>query len=140
MSLEWVLGIRPVFDPAGEACLLIDPVPPTELGQVEATRTWRGKKITVRFDCRAFIARGRAVVRVIRDGQGTELPGGLLRARDIKGRESVELEVSWTANPPEASDSIKKGTARGQRALSGVGEPKLTSGRKSRTTTTAKRK
>ncbi|MFN9975135.1 MAG: hypothetical protein ACK58T_35115, partial [Phycisphaerae bacterium] len=106
---------------------------------VEATRTWRGKKITVRFDSRAFIAGGRAVVRTVRDGVNIELQGGLLRARDIKGLEAIELEVTWTANPPQATEGKKKGTTRGQRVLSGVGEPKLASGRKSRTST-AKRK
>lgn len=150
VSLEWVLGIRPVFDPAGEACLLIDPVPAAEMGQVEATRTWRGKKITVRFDSRGFIPAGRAIVRLVRDGQSIELPGGLLRARDIKsldnkGLDNVELEVQWTASPSEELAGTKSKSARGQRAPSvTVGEPKLTgklpSGRKARPTATAKRK
>jgi hypothetical protein len=95
------------------------------------------------------------VVRTVRDGESVELPGGLVRARDVKGLETVAIEVHWIANPPEALNATKAGrrtstkagtkntTARGSRELNGLvtaGEPKSTSGRKSRPTATAKRK
>ncbi len=49
VSLEWVLGIKPTWDG-----LAIDPCPFPDLGKVDVTRTWRGRKVRVRFDAGAF--------------------------------------------------------------------------------------
>ncbi len=117
VSLEWMLGIRPAWTESGEAGLLIDPVPPVELGTVEAVRTWRGRKVQVHFDSRAFVAGTPAVVQVgsgQKDSAGVKngkphptsdiphptsaVPGGILTESLFKGLgqdEVLDVYVSW---------------------------------------------
>lgn len=113
VSLEWILGIRPVFTKTGEAGLLIDPVPPVEFGTVDAVRTWRGKKVRVRFDSRGFDAGKPAVVRAGSAGgvgSGQAIPGGILTETLLKtlGRDDIlDVYVSWT----DTADSSGKAGA-----------------------------
>lgn len=98
VSLEWILGIRPAFTKSGEAGLLIDPVVPTEFGAVDAVRTWRGKKIRVRFDSRAFESGKSATVRM-GSASGRVIPGGILTESDVKSLgqgEFLDVYVSWS--------------------------------------------
>jgi cellobiose phosphorylase len=74
VSLEWVLGVRPVWaaDGSGEA-LLIDPVPPARLGRVSFERPWRKYRVLVEFDAATWKA-GPAHVEL----EGRGVPGGIL--------------------------------------------------------------
>lgn len=87
VSLEWVLGIRPVWDTKGDG-LLIDPCPFKGLGEVDVTRTWRGRAIRVRFDARAFTPGARAVVHA----DGRVVPDGIIRP----GTGPVDVQVGWS--------------------------------------------
>lgn len=102
VSLEWVLGVRPVFDPAAghEACLLIDPVPPVELGEVEAVRTWRGWKVRVRFDARQFNPARTPRITARAGSRGFELQDQVLRPsmlRDLPAGSVIDVDVAWPA-------------------------------------------
>lgn len=64
VSLEWVLGARPVWVNGSAEGLCIDPCPPSELGKVTLTRVWRGRKIEVSFDAGQFVAGRVPTLRV----------------------------------------------------------------------------
>ena len=88
VSLEWVLGIRPVLNPVGAksvAGLLIDPCPPVDLGRVTVKRTWRGRAVRITFDAAEFKAGVSATVTV----NGRVIPGGVLQESDLEGTYSV---------------------------------------------------
>jgi cellobiose phosphorylase len=99
VSLEWILGIRPEF-----GGLRIDPVPFPELGRVDVSRVWRGRKIRVRFDAAEF-------ARAARSGQATPtlLVGGrphegtVLTVRDIPEGGTADVEVKWEQGKPAAT-------------------------------------
>ncbi|MFO0831945.1 MAG: hypothetical protein U0637_08880 [Phycisphaerales bacterium] len=93
VSLEWVLGVRPVWSGEGEA-LLVDPVPPPALGAVAFERPWRTHRIRVEFNARAWNA---GAPRVELDGR--VIPGGLLHEKDLAAataaRRASHVVVSW---------------------------------------------
>ncbi|MFO0861598.1 MAG: hypothetical protein U0570_13690 [Phycisphaerales bacterium] len=104
VSLEWILGIRPVFTESGQAGLLIDPVPPVEFGTVDAVRTWRGRRIRVRFDSRAFDPSSPARVSC----NGREIPGGILTETDLNSVSHnvvPDVQVSWGTGKESALSS-----------------------------------
>lgn len=49
VAVEWVLGVRATWEG-----LTIDPCPIAEMGEVDVTRTWRGRRVRVRYDARSF--------------------------------------------------------------------------------------
>jgi cellobiose phosphorylase len=94
VSLEWILGLRATWEG-----LLIDPCPFPELGLVQATRTWRGTPIRVRFDAKNYVAGQAPLVKI----NGAALSGNLLRPADVPRSGQVEIEVSW--NGPRSTMS-----------------------------------
>ncbi|MDX2114483.1 MAG: glycosyl transferase family 36 [Planctomycetota bacterium] len=87
VSVEWVLGLRATWEG-----LAIDPCPMRSMGRVDATRTWRGRRVRVRFDARAFDPARPAIVTF----QGRPLQGGILRPADLESSTGdIELDVSW---------------------------------------------
>lgn len=115
VSLEWMLGVRPVW-----GGLEIDPCPPADLGQVRVKRTWRGREVVVRFDAGAFRAEVRPTLRV--NGQtieGNVIPESLVSTmgkvggtggagksngtttpvHEHRAHGAIEVEVSWGARP-----------------------------------------
>jgi cellobiose phosphorylase len=104
VSLEWVLGIRPVWtEVSGEptAGLLIDPCPPADLGEVNVRRRWRGRTIRVRFDAAEFEPGRKAVITV--NGRVMEqnvitattlaaVPAGV---NGTAAASEVEVQVRW---------------------------------------------
>lgn len=111
VSLEWVLGIRPVW-----GGLLIDPCPPSSLGRVDVTRRWRGRAVRVRFDAGAFDPAAGAVVTV----DGRVIAGGVLRESDLPREGAAQVEVRWPAAATPAG---------GQGAESGALAPARAPGR-----------
>ncbi|MBC7833784.1 MAG: glycosyl transferase family 36 [Phycisphaerales bacterium] len=109
VSLEWVLGIRPVWEG-----LMIDPCPMPELGKVEAARTWRGRRIRVKFDARAFAPGAPARLRVC----GADLTGNVIMPESLPQGEGEELvvEVNWG---PKASVVVGNSGAGGSLIASG---------------------
>lgn len=103
VSLEWILGIRPTFTATGEAGLLIDPVPPVEFGKVEVVRTWRGKKIRVKFDSSAFDPSKPAQLQISRSSASSyptssAIPGGILTdslLNNLGLDEVLDVHVTW---------------------------------------------
>lgn len=87
VSLEWVLGIRPTWEG-----LLIDPCPFPELGRVDVTRTWRGRRIRVRFDA-AMGAAARQPPRLILNGR--EHATMILAPEHLSVAGTTEVEVVW---------------------------------------------
>src|SRR5262249_42299309 len=59
VSLEWICGLRPEWDG-----LRIDPCPFAALGEVTASRVWRGRPVAVRFDATGFSAGHRPSLTV----------------------------------------------------------------------------
>ncbi|MEM9082025.1 MAG: glycosyl transferase family 36 [Planctomycetota bacterium] len=96
VSMEWVLGIRAVWDG-----LTIDPKPFAELGQVSFVRVWRGRRLRVSFDASQYAPENHAVVMI--DGEVHE---GVLRESDLpEGRDEFRVTVSWVeigAHPVKA--------------------------------------
>jgi cellobiose phosphorylase len=90
VSMEWVLGLRPVWTAEGEG-LLVDPCPPVELGRVRVERRWRGKTVRVSFDARAYLPGGlpRLVVN------GTAAEGNVVTPAMLSGRDTIEVSVEW---------------------------------------------
>jgi cellobiose phosphorylase len=85
-----------VWTETGEG-LLIDPVPPAELGEVSVVRVWRGVPVRVRFNAREF---GQGPCRLVVGGRsfaGCVLPSSLVAG--AQGRE-VGVEVKWGALAP----------------------------------------
>ncbi len=93
VSLEWVLGIRPVWDG-----LCIDPVPARSLGRVRARRVWRGVPVEVSFDASRYSGARRPVLTV--GGRSLEtnvIPASLLTGVPSGG---LAVEVDWPAQRP----------------------------------------
>lgn len=88
VSLEWIAGIRPVWEG-----LLIDPCPFASLGRVEATRRWRGRQIRVSFDAASFVAGTTPHLTV----NGRAHGGQILRAEDFSQNSTISIEVTWSA-------------------------------------------
>ncbi|MEZ6243294.1 MAG: hypothetical protein R3B57_09645 [Phycisphaerales bacterium] len=97
VSLEWVLGVRPTWEG-----LRIDPCPFPALGEVDVTRTWRGRRIRVRFDTAAFDASMAPVVTL----DGSVAPGGVITEAMIPEGGEGEVRVSW-APRAEASPRVR---------------------------------
>jgi cellobiose phosphorylase len=88
VALDWVIGVRAVFTPRGEG-LLIDPVPPKDLGQVECTRAWRGCTLRVRFNASSFDPTKPPRLSV----DGRAFDGNTLPVESARG--AVEVDVTW---------------------------------------------
>lgn len=97
VCLEWILGIRPVWQG-----LLIDPCPFPELGRVDVTRTWRGRKIRVRFDAAEYAAAGGAGARITVNGVRHD--SLLLTEEGIPAGSSADIAVTWGTGAPHAPD------------------------------------
>lgn len=98
VSLEWILGIRPVWTGDGEG-LLIDPAPMADLGKVSVRRMWRGVAVQVTFDAKEcdggparLVVNGKALA-------GCVLPSSMVASMvaGIKSGASIEVEVKWGA-------------------------------------------
>ncbi len=90
VGLEWVIGIRPIWEG-----LRIDPCPFPALGEVDVTRAWRGRRIRVRFDAGSFDPGVEA--RVTLDGR--PVAGGLLTESMIPERGEADVRVGWVPSP-----------------------------------------
>ena len=98
VSLEWVLGIRPTWEG-----LLIDPCPFAELGCVDVTRTWRGRRIRVRFDAARFAdAKGPPTLML----NGSPHPSNLIRATDLPANSTADIELVWDRRSSQPGATI----------------------------------
>jgi cellobiose phosphorylase len=136
VCLEWVLGIRPVWDANNQSeGLLIDPCPPLELGKVNVTRTWRGQPIRVRFDAAEFSPDRRAVLVV--DGEtivGNVLPEELVSRTSLAGplagplagqkRTPIDVLVKWTAAPASEIELSRAVAARNGMSKPSASQPR----------------
>jgi cellobiose phosphorylase len=106
VCLEWVLGIRPVWEG-----LRIDPCPAKELGKVEAVRTYRGKKIRVSFDAAEFDPMSPATLMV----NGKVHEGCVLSAQLVEQcGEGLEVRVSWQGHAGQATvNTHRQSTGKG---------------------------
>ncbi|MEM8757659.1 MAG: glycosyl transferase family 36 [Planctomycetota bacterium] len=96
VSMEWILGIRPVF-----GGLLIDPCPIEGMGPVSVRRLWRGRTLRISFDPSAYNAASPAVVSL----NGEALPSGMVpsdRLLAVDGE--IEITVDWG---PRASSLVE---------------------------------
>ncbi len=101
VSLEWILGIRPVWTAESEG-LSIDPCPPADLGKVSVRRVWRGKAIRVSFDAKDFANGGPA--KLVVDGKpvvGCVLPAAMVSQAGAE----VQVEVKWGALAPSFTET-----------------------------------
>lgn len=89
VSLEWVLGIRPTWEG-----LLIDPCPFAELGRVDVTRMWRGRRVRLRFDAARF-APGAARPKLMVNGLPRETM--LLSEQDAPAGGTIDVSLDWQA-------------------------------------------
>jgi cellobiose phosphorylase len=90
VCLEWVLGVRPVWEG-----LQIAPVPAGSLGAVKVTRRWRGVDVRVSFHAGEYVAGRRALVSV----DGRVLTSGVIPVSmaTSAGAKGLDVEVTWTA-------------------------------------------
>lgn len=96
VSMEWVLGVRPVWTESGEG-LMIDPCPPAELGKVSLRRAWRGVAVRVRFDAREFTGGPARLIVSGQSSSGCVIPSSVLA--NAKGGE-LDVEVKWGVLAP----------------------------------------
>ncbi len=117
VSLEWVLGIRPVW---GGLC--IDPCPPVSLGKVSVTRTWRGTKVRVTFDAvqlaAVTAAAGKHAVRAVLTVNGRVIEGNVVPASMLEAKGTgIEVAVHWepvaVLNEPKIAGAPSAGKANG---------------------------
>jgi cellobiose phosphorylase len=116
VSLEWVLGVRPTW-----RGLLVDPVPPRELGVVRAERRWRGVKVVIGFDSAAYRPEERARIVV----NGRELRENVidpsLALAAAAGDGVLNVEVNWVPRVPGAESGVPRTSGAGV-SESGVGK------------------
>ncbi len=109
VSLEWMLGVRPVF-----GGLMIDPCPPAELGRVRVKRTWRGREVVVEFDSSAF--RSGAAPTLMVNGSpmsGNVLPESLVEKGGAgTSAEPIMVKVTWGSPVVTASPGARAGAER----------------------------
>lgn len=86
ISLEWIVGIRPTWEG-----LRIDPCPFPSMGRVRASRTWRGRHITVEFDAATFDPAAEPVLTL----SGSRFAGCVLSDSDLPASGDVHIQVSW---------------------------------------------
>lgn len=105
VSLEWMLGIRPVWTGESEG-LSIDPCPPAELGKVSVRRVWRGVPVKVKFDSKEFAESSAGPAKLIVNGKaiaGCVLPSSMISGGGGGAGSQVaeiEVEVKWGALAP----------------------------------------
>ncbi len=90
VSLEWILGLRPTWEG-----LLIDPCPFLELGRVDVTRNWRGRRIRLRFDAVEYSKANGARPRLTVNGRPRD--NRLITEDDAPpgGGGIVDAEMTW---------------------------------------------
>ncbi len=90
VSIEWIVGLRATWEG-----LRIDPCPFPSMGQVCASRLWRGRTIRVEFDAAMFDPATEPVLTTL-DGApiaGCVLTEALLSSLSASGE--VHIRVSW---------------------------------------------
>ncbi|MEM9166801.1 MAG: glycosyl transferase family 36 [Planctomycetota bacterium] len=105
VSMEWILGIRPVFDG-----LVIDPCPLLGMGRVEATRLWRGRSLRLAFDAGNYAPAAQPMLRV----NGEPVAAGVIPAErllEITGE--IEITVEWTARASSLVEAVTRGKNAG---------------------------
>ncbi len=115
ICLEWIIGIRPVWNG-----LAIDPCPFNDLGHVSVVRTWRGRKVRVSFNASDYSPSAPPRLTV----NGTARDGNILTEDDLREGEN-EVEVSWAAvtirraalrDPPAPSPARAGGSGQRERS------------------------
>ena len=86
VSIEHLIGARAEWDG-----LRIDPCPYPEMGEVRASRLWRGCEVRIRFDARAFNPEHACVLIV----NGRTLEDNLLSEESLGDAASVDVRVEW---------------------------------------------
>lgn len=104
VSLEWIIGMRPTWDG-----LQIDPCPFAALGQVEASRLWRGRKVIVRFDAAGFSPDAAARITV----NGKDHEGSLIRIDQYPGHGDLIVSVSWGGGVQVQTSPLRAGALAG---------------------------
>ncbi len=112
VSLEWVCGVRAVWGEEARGGLLIDPCPPSDLGQVEVTRQWRGKSIRVRFDAKNY--HPGATVRLSLNGR--PLAGQIVTESDLAGAGEAVIEATFVPGV-QVKAAHSNGVAGGKHAV-----------------------
>ncbi|MBL8745209.1 MAG: glycosyl transferase family 36 [Phycisphaerae bacterium] len=90
VSLEWILGLRPTWEG-----LLIDPCPFPELGRVDVTRTWRGRRIRLRFDAVEHSRCGGGLPTLTVNGQTRA--NSTITTDDAPPGGIINAELNWAA-------------------------------------------
>ncbi len=86
VSIEHLIGARADWDG-----LRIDPCPYPEMGEVRATRLWRGREVHIRFDARSYNPDHACVLTV----NGIVLDNNLISEESLEDRASVDVQVEW---------------------------------------------
>jgi len=86
VSIEHLIGARADWDG-----LRIDPCPYPEMGEVRATRLWRGREVHIRFDARSYNPDHACVLTV----NGSVLDKNLLSEESLEDGASVDVQVEW---------------------------------------------
>jgi len=86
VSIEHLIGARAEWDG-----LRIDPCPYPEMGEVRASRLWRGREVCIRFDARAFNPEHACVLIV----NGRTLEDNLLSKELLGDGSGVDVRVEW---------------------------------------------
>ncbi len=86
VSLEWILGMRPEW-----GGMRIDPCPFPSMGQVAATRLWRGRTIRVTFQASEHSANLPPKLTI----NGREHAGNFIRADEYPADKELNIAVSW---------------------------------------------
>jgi cellobiose phosphorylase len=104
VSLEWIMGVRPVW-----GGLMVDPCPVSDMGKVAVSRVYRGVTVNIKFDAADF-GSGRKVVLAV---DGVLMPEGVgiieqavFNAAQKAGR-TVEVEVKWSSAAAARDVEIK---------------------------------
>lgn len=86
VSIEHLIGARADWDG-----LRIDPCPYPEMGEVRATRLWRGREVHIRFDARSYNPDHACMLTV----NGSVLDNNLLSEESLEDGASVDVQVEW---------------------------------------------
>jgi cellobiose phosphorylase len=96
VSIEHIIGARAEWDG-----LRIDPCPYPELGEVSASRRWRGREIRIHFDAASYEPEHECQLRI----DGEDLATNLLREDMLPKDGPIDIQVRW-ASPCDGTTTV----------------------------------
>ena len=101
VAVEWVLGVRATWQG-----LRIDPCPFAGLGEVDITRTWRGRRIRVRYDAGDFDPALTPSIEINGAGiSGCTIDESVLNG--VPAGMDVEVHVHWGKDPGPGAKAVE---------------------------------